>query len=581
MNIQICYESDGDRTREDLLAEATTKRNDFQRIYAATKNQLKRDMKSVGKRLKSWKISLLQEKSIRITLNKFRVTNNVLRAEGWCPSFKKDHIQTILDEITTSKGVGVRAILTDAKPKGIFPTYFEETPLTSAFQAIVNTYGVPRYKEFNPAIPTIVTFPFLFGVMYGDIFHGGFLFLFGIFLVFGTSYYYSKNSRSEVASSIYGARYVLFLMGFFALYCGLIYNDCMSISINGWNHTQWKKLETKHTTTVYVQKGVYYFGIDPSWGGSTNQLAFENSLKMKLSIIIGVTQMTFGLFLKLSNHIQENDWISVFCEFVPQLIFMMVFFGYMVFLIIYKWCLPWGTLNYLTYTPSLITVLIKMILSPGSLDQTTKLYDENIQKTIEEIFVLLMVVTIPWMLFPKVYLLKRKHQKKISDEDLNTHVLDVETGNKHIELEEKSNDTVTEKIQQHQAHGHGQEFDLSEVFIHQLIHTIEYVLGTVSNTASYLRLWALSLAHSQLSEVFYNKTIGSSLGNSGALYVIESIITCFLFLMFTLGVLMMMDVLECFLHALRLHWVEFQNKFYYADGIAFEPFSYGSAIKEN
>jgi V-type H+-transporting ATPase subunit a len=66
---------------------------------------------------------------------------------------------------------------------------------------------------------------------------------------------------------------------------------------------------------------------------------------------------------------------------------------------------------------------------------------------------------------------------------------------------------------------HHDEFQFSEIYIHQLIETIEFVLGTISNTASYLRLWALSLAHSQLATVFFENTIKSNLEKSSTVGV--------------------------------------------------------------
>ena len=116
--------------------------------------------------------------------------------------------------------------------------------------------------------------------------------------------------------------------------------------------------------------------------------------------------------------------------------------------------------------------------------------------------------------------------------------------------------------------GSGHAHAFGELMIHQLIETIEFVLGTVSNTASYLRLWALSLAHGQLAKVFFDNCLvaGFQSGNVVMLYL-----GFFVFMGATFGVLMCMDLLECSLHTLRLHWVEFQNKFFKGAGIPFAP----------
>eukprot|EP00040_Diaphanoeca_grandis_P010382 m.53106 g.53106 ORF g.53106 m.53106 type:complete len:915 (+) comp21710_c1_seq1:65-2809(+) len=643
--------------RREMGVEVDTRLADLQNILTTTSEHLRKNLSRIARQLAAWQVKVTKIKAIYHTMNKFNYDSarTSLLGEVWCPRNQLGTIREALRAGAERSGTGAQPILTPMKTKKEHPTYHVTNKFTSAFQNIVDAYGVAKYQEVNPGPFTIITFPFLFAVMFGDIGHGLIMFLFAFFLVRKENSLSKIKGGGEIWDTIFGGRYIVLLMGMFSIYTGFIYNDCFSKSMtivdSGWElpnpayvgeqtisllRLREDQLEQKcvdfytsdpppKTSYQYLFcednpelvcyphnsrsleaagcnsstasqcflafnltefcgnatcvtppaaevgglcktfaryecesfgcfKYAYPLGIDPLWISATNALTFTNSYKMKMSVILGFLQMTFGVILSYFNASYFKRSVSVYHEFLPQIFFLVGIFGYLCIMIIMKWIKAPENFPSPNSSPQIMVLLIQMFLSPGSLSDSSQVMfgseKGTEQKMIQLVLVIVALVCVPWMLLVKPFKLKAQWAKE---------KLAKEAHQGNDDEEEEDNE---------------EHHDFSEVMVHQAIHTIEFCLGCISNTASYLRLWALSLAHAQLSEVLWEQVLENCFHQEGAIGAIAIFLGFGAWAVMTIAVLLIMEGLSAFLHALRLHWVEFQNKFYDGTGYLFKPFSF-------
>lgn len=277
--------------RRDQIHEVNTRLSDLASVLRNTKNTLDAELTQIARSLAAWMVVIRKEKAVYQTLNRcsYDQARKTLIAEAWCPTNGLSLIKSTLQDVNDKAGLSVPTIVNVIKTSKTPPTYNKKNKFTEAFQTIIDAYGTAKYTEVNPGLPTIVTFPFLFAVMFGDFGHGTLMFLAALAMIYFENPM-SKSKLNELVSMAFYGRYIMLMMGLFSIYTGLIYNDVFSKALSLFP-SQWEWPDDfKEGQTVEAQlKGGYRypFGLDWAWHGTENELLFSNSFKMKLSILMG------------------------------------------------------------------------------------------------------------------------------------------------------------------------------------------------------------------------------------------------------------------------------------------------------
>jgi len=190
--------------------------------------------------------------------------------------------------------LGEKAIVTEVKATEVekTPTKVEHNRFVRPFEEITKLYGLPHYGEIDPTPIMAITFPILFGLMFGDMGHGLVLLLGGLTV----GLLIKKNQ------GIKNMAYILAMCGLAATVAGALFGEFFG-----------KEIFPPLWFRPFVVTNVFSFLI--------------------FALVIGVIQITSGLVLEMMNFIIKGDIIDAVLTSIPKMAF---YIGGVVLLVVWK-----------------------------------------------------------------------------------------------------------------------------------------------------------------------------------------------------------------------------------------------------
>lgn len=275
----------------------------------ALENQIKNLLDEHGDKLQSFYQLFKSSKIIEDTKTKIGKTKKTFIFEGWTPERRLTELKSIVEN--SSQGYAITAPIEADIEKNPPPTRLSNPSIAYVYQQITSAFGLPNYREIDPSLIMLFSFPIIFGLMFGDIGHGAILLGFSIML------YMLKRRHldaGELFNYLIGGSPMLIMCSILSIVFGFVYGEVFGAE------SYYKIIENfiYSFSGVKIQEAITEGALAlertlSSAAGFRIRIPFplnpftEPNKMFLISIYVAVIQISLGLILGIINRLRIGE----------------------------------------------------------------------------------------------------------------------------------------------------------------------------------------------------------------------------------------------------------------------------------